>query len=273
MGKYLKLFENHSAYEAAESGLILPNVSYCESENEVHYNPIISTEPIVAKYSVVNTSEPILLYSEPSNNPYFSKVEVDDTEVELISFEQDDIVFYGYQFATTGEHTVKYTMIDSTIINDSTFSDCESIMEVVIPNSVTSIDDYAFNQCTSLSSITIPNSVTSIGNGTFEYCRSLTSITIPDSVTSIGSTAFYHCSGLTSIDIPNGVTNIGDSVFESCRSLISITVEATAPPTLGTQCFNDNASQQKIYVPSESVNAYKTATHWSTYASRIQAIP
>ena len=41
--KYLKKFENHAAYAAAESGLILPNVSLCVQENEVHYNP--STPP------------------------------------------------------------------------------------------------------------------------------------------------------------------------------------------------------------------------------------
>lgn len=39
--KYLKKFENHSAYAAAESGLILPNVSLCVQENEVHYNPYV----------------------------------------------------------------------------------------------------------------------------------------------------------------------------------------------------------------------------------------
>ena len=38
--KYLKKFENHQAYTAAESGLILPNVSLCVQENEVHYKPI-----------------------------------------------------------------------------------------------------------------------------------------------------------------------------------------------------------------------------------------
>jgi hypothetical protein len=37
--KYIRKFENHAAYEAAESGLILPNVSLCVSENEVHYKP------------------------------------------------------------------------------------------------------------------------------------------------------------------------------------------------------------------------------------------
>ena len=40
---YLKKFDNHAAYEAAESSLILPNVSLCVQENEVHYNP--STPP------------------------------------------------------------------------------------------------------------------------------------------------------------------------------------------------------------------------------------
>jgi hypothetical protein len=39
--KYIREFENHAAYEAAESGLILPNVSLCVQENEVHYNPYV----------------------------------------------------------------------------------------------------------------------------------------------------------------------------------------------------------------------------------------
>lgn len=39
--KYIREFENHAAYEAAESGLILPNVSLCVNENEVHYNPYV----------------------------------------------------------------------------------------------------------------------------------------------------------------------------------------------------------------------------------------
>lgn len=38
---YLKKFDNHAAYEAAESSLILPNVSLCVNENEVHYNPYV----------------------------------------------------------------------------------------------------------------------------------------------------------------------------------------------------------------------------------------
>ena len=41
MGKYIKLFEKHSDYEAfVNSGqLIKPNVSYCQDVDDVHYNP------------------------------------------------------------------------------------------------------------------------------------------------------------------------------------------------------------------------------------------
>ena len=39
------------------------------------------------------------------------------------------------------------------------------------------------------------------------------------------------------------------------------------PPTLGANAFNNTTC--KIYVPDASVSAYKAATNWSTYASRI----
>lgn len=42
MEDYLKLFEITSDYEAYIEGddALLPNVSYCEDENKVHYNPM-----------------------------------------------------------------------------------------------------------------------------------------------------------------------------------------------------------------------------------------
>ena len=43
MSKYLKLFQNHSGYTTYMNGgeVFLPNVSYCETEMELHYNPIV----------------------------------------------------------------------------------------------------------------------------------------------------------------------------------------------------------------------------------------
>ena len=112
---------------------------------------------------------------------------------------------------------------------------------------------------------------TSIGDEAFYDCNSLKSIDIPDSVTTISNSAFTYCNGLTSIDIPDSVTSIGDSAFGGCVGITSVTVNAVVPPTLGYTVFD--YGECPIYVPSDSVDAYKAATNWSDYASRIQAIP
>ena len=111
---------------------------------------------------------------------------------------------------------------------------------------------------------------TSIGDSAFDDCSSLTSITIPDSVTSIGIYAFQRCSGLSSIIIGKGVTNIGNQAFFGCSSLTSITINAITPPTLGSNAIP--SSETNIYVPEESVYAYKVASGWSSYSNKISAI-
>ena len=125
-----------------------------------------------------------------------------------------------------------------------------------------------------MTNVTIGNSVTLIDEESFINCIRLTNIIIPDSVTSIGIRAFDNCSGLTSVTIGNGVTSINSMAFYECRSLMSITIEATTPPTLASYTSFYNTNNCPIYVPSQSVEAYKTADIWKDdYASRIQAIP
>ena len=104
---------------------------------------------------------------------------------------------------------------------------------------VTSIGDYAFRYRDSLMSIVIPDSVTSIGDGAFSGCSSLTSITIPDSVTEIGHYAFEDCTSLTSIVIPDSVTSIGVYAFSYCTGL-TIYCEAASEP--GGWFYNWNSS-------------------------------
>lgn len=53
MGKYLKKFNTHTEYETYINGSdkVLPNVSLCATENEVHYNPVEASSTIV-KYDI-----------------------------------------------------------------------------------------------------------------------------------------------------------------------------------------------------------------------------
>ena len=159
-----------------------------------------------------------------------------------------------------------------TYIGGSAFEGCSGITSINIPSGVTSIRNWTFAYCKSLSSCTIGNGVTSIGYASYYQCSGLTIIEIPDSVTSIDDYAFRGCSGLTSCTIGSGATSIGNYAFWGCSSLTSITVNATTPPSLGSNVFG-NTNNCPIYVPCESVNTYKAASGWSTYASRIEAIP
>ena len=88
-------------------------------------------------------------------------------------------------------------------------------------------------------------------------------------VTTIGQKAFYDSKSLTSITIPDSVTGIGAQAFYGCTRLTCIYFKAITPPstflasTNGYEffwdAFDNNASGRKIYVPAESVEAYKTS--------------
>ena len=235
---YLKLFQNHSEYEDFVSGgtMIIPNVSHCISEDEVHYNPIIII--MTVRYNVTNARIPTQLYTYTQQEGIIGAAMFDKVEVEKVSKTQEDDLYIEvpiadldasggtWHFAINGEYTVKYTLKDPTLIGaefdeqrqtvtrlGATFMGCSSVISVNIPNSVTSIGYGAFRGCIGLTGVTMSDCVTSIGDYAFSGCTGLASVTIPDSVTSIGESAFYDCTSLASVTIPDSVTSIGDEAF------------------------------------------------------------
>jgi uncharacterized repeat protein (TIGR02543 family) len=143
------------------------------------------------------------------------------------------------------------------------------IPETIGGHSVTGIGEKTFYM-KAITSVTIPSSVTSIGIQAFAFCSNLTSVTIPNSVTSIASIAFRECTSLTSVTILGSVKSIDACAFYRCYSLTSVTVNATTPPTLGTDVFTYHPTTFAIKVPSASVDAYKTASNWSAWATWIE---
>ena len=152
-------------------------------------------------------------------------------------------------------------------IVSNTYVDGKGIIE--FDGDVTTIGGYAFLFCNTITTLSFPKSVTTIGDYAFYGCSSLTSVTIPDSVTTIGYEAFYYCDSLTSVTIGDSVTSIGYGAFLNCSGLTSVYCKATTPSAGGYDMFHNNASSRKIYVPMESVEAYKRAEGWSQYANDI----
>lgn len=160
----------------------------------------------------------------------------------------------------------------NAIIETATNTLITGCQNTFIPNGVTSIESYAFFNCAGLASITIPTTITSIGDYAFYDCEGLTSIHIPSNVTNIGKEAFYSCRGLTSITISDSVINIGNRAFALCSHLTSITDGATTPQTIEVDVFNYVDKSIPLYVPAESVEAYRAADGWKDFTN-IQPIP
>ena len=200
------------------------------------------------------------------------------------------------------------TLPDSvTSIGDGAFYDCTGLTgTLIIPEGVTRVGDSAFNASSgnvmNLTSVTLPSTLQYLGKRAFNSnynslievnynavnckqtvfdstdapffgCSLITTLNIGNGVVSIPAYIFYNLRGLPSVIIPSSVTNIGKQAFASCVSLASVTVLATTPPTLGSNAFQSTSASLVIYVPAESVEAYKAATNWSALASNIQAIP
>ena len=156
-------------------------------------------------------------------------------------------------------------------IGGRAFYGCSGLLSITIPSGVTSIENRTFYGCSGLSSITIPDGVTYIRMAAFGLCSNLSSITIPDSVRYIEGSAFSRCTSLTTITIPAGVTTMNTFTLYGCTSLQSLTVLAETPPSATSDNFLGDVDIEglSIYVPAGSVDAYKSASYWSSYASRV----
>ena len=201
----------------------------------------------------------------------------------------------GYAFA--GCDYLSSVTLPTTLrtISHLAFDECVRLTNITIPNGVTTLGNEVFEQ-TGLTSINIPSSITSIGQGTFYQCTSLSSVTFaePSGISTLTTGTFAGCSQLTSLTLPSGITTIGQGGVQDCRNLRTVVLPstltsvgqtafyldssltevycyATNPPGLGNYAFYSIGSNPTLYVPSASVNAYKSSS-WANYFRNILPI-
>jgi hypothetical protein len=190
------------------------------------------------------------------------------------------------------------TSLSSINLNDNivafesgeTFNGCRSLKKVVIGSNVRRMDGSEFYGCTSLETVEIHDGAKVIGNNSFIYCESLKTIDIPNSVLSIGGSAFQGCSNLVSAKIGDnvqkidyyefcdctrlekvvigaGMNKIGMRTFLGCNQLKSVTMMNPDVPTLAGDGFSNYDAT--VYVPSQSVDAYKAAENWNNFTNIV----
>ncbi len=202
-------------------------------------------------------------------------------------------------------HRLTSVEIPNSVIalGDYIFYFNRELKTIEIPGSVVHMGEGVFFGCNSLTDVLIPNSVTNIGFVPFALCDKLTyidvaddnlnycsldgvlynkektiliqypskkgsSYIIPHRVTTIDSYAFYYRTDLTTVEIPSTVSLIKQEAFEACSNLNSIICKAEIPPTLERYVFDYvDKSACTLYVPAESLEAYKAAEVWKEFGT------
>lgn len=118
--------------------------------------------------------------------------------------------------------------------------------EISIPGSVASLDDYILASCELLKKVELQEGVTEIGQGCFRACKKLSKVILP-----------------------NTIKDLGFESFDGCYMLVDVYVKAKKPPYV--YAFRDaDLNQLSIWVPRESVDAYKKTPVWGKYKDNIK---
>lgn len=211
------------------------------------------------------------------------------TKVRKISNLGSITTVTGFRYCSELESVVLPETI--TTIDGNAFSDCLKLKSINIPETVTTIRPGIFNNCTSLviDELYLPNLQT-LGAQSFNNVQRISRITSLGQITTIPNMCFIKVQ-CDSIILPDTLLTLGQSSLPLCPTIVfpaSVTdmgeclrgntvitnfiCKATTPPVVHANNWISTISLQAVYVPDDNVEAYKTATNWSTKASIIYGI-
>lgn len=192
---------------------------------------------------------------------------------------------YNYSFASC--YALKtITMLSGIGIGSRAFFECKNLQAIVLSDGLTGvINSYTLDGCRACSIISYPkhSEVSTyvsrgcsqyiatpcvVGDNMFANNSNLMRVVVPAlRNNAVGTSAFNACNALMELTIPATCTQINSTAFSGCTAMKEYHFLSTTPPTLSnTNAFTSIPDDCKIYVPSDSLDDYKTESNWSTYA-------
>ena len=164
-----------------------------------------------------------------------------------------------------------------TKIGSNVFAYNKTLVDLILPKTLTGLFYHAFYGCTGLKSVYIPKALESVSDP-FSGCSALETVTfeegrteiparlfaysglrefsVPESVTSIGSYAFSNCKNLEQVTFPSKLTSIGNNAFEYCTALTAVELPKNLKE-LGNSAFRECTSLKSLWIPKTLESAYE----------------
>lgn len=178
------------------------------------------------------------------------------------------VVGLGESFLTLDNTIIQVILPDTlTYLKQSAFNSCSALTTLNIPAGVTSIGDFVFTGDTALVNFTCDsdNPSYTIVDGVL-YSKDMTtvvsvpaaqSVALPDSVTTIGGYSFYYNTNLTQVTMGDGVTTIGEGAFGNCSALTQVRL-SEGLRELGAFAFRSCGKLNQLILPEslETIGDY-----------------
>lgn len=137
---------------------------------------------------------------------------------------------------------------------------------------------YCFYKQYGLEIVELPQGLTSTGEYTLQYCHFLSRLSLPESLQTLERNSLYDIFSLYELVLPSTVTQIkATAIYFSWSSplnppsLRKLYLKSVVPPILeASDAISGLPDNAIIYVPKGTLEAYQTATNWSTYADQMQ---
>ena len=177
--------------------------------------------------------------------------------------------------AFTECNTVKeVTIPDSVMLLENgdyyggNFYSCNSLEKLTLGKGISQIPSYMASNCINLKEVVINGNIKTIGSRAFSGCQSLTNINLPDSLESIGTWAFNRCNNLSSITIPDKTATIEAGAFIYCEKLTDLTF-GSGLTSLDGQAFAYCNGLETVSIPDKTKTIGAAAF---TYCKKLTSI-
>lgn len=174
------------------------------------------------------------------------------------------------------------------------FYNCTGLTSIQIPEAVTSIGSACFSGCSNLEfdlssfdfnittlndscffkcskvygEINLPNLAGRLGSQAF-HSTLITKVNDLGTVNNVGYACFAECLNLKKIVFPETVTYVDNHMLRANENYVVLIFKSAVPCTIGKDFFVGFKGTYKIYVPDDSVEAYRQASTWINWATKI----
>jgi hypothetical protein len=282
--KYYRLFKTQAEHDAAKiygsESYREPWVGYTEQTDMVDYN--FNPPPVVN--DLTNYAFMQRLREKGVIGQDVTELYPDDcAAITSLPGGTTDTACFG-NYVGTLEELAYFTGLEnlpSYFAFTNTVDGKNQEMKFIFPPNVQSIGSYLLHDRQHVRGpLEFPEGLTTLPDCTIQNCYRLHQIILPSTITTISGTnggAIYRTGWSGYNYYPSEATSWGDAK-QYCG--LTIICKAVTPPTVGSKnslfihgSYNWESymrARTAIYVPDESVDAYKAASWWSTYSTYIK---